>query len=127
MKIKETKPPRPFQVGPAADITLYDCGVIDLADDEQVTFRTADGAEHDFVRKSWGFYATPSVNGRLPSFGLRTALMESVVSGRRYVVVVDGNKIDEFRQYLSDQKLRLLGWLDGIAPLTEDTLPPAGS
>ena len=55
-----------------------DCGRIALAPDEQVTFTTEAGGEYDVTRKSWGFYATPSINGRLKTFGLRAALVRNV-------------------------------------------------
>jgi hypothetical protein len=113
MKFTPVDPPRPFEVsGAGVKLTLLDCGRVSLAADEQVTFTTAAGGEYDVTRKSWGFYATPSTNGRLSSFGLRAALMRNV-SGRLFVVLVERGKEDEFRAYVTADRQMFLTWLDG--------------
>ena len=33
--------------------------------------------EYDIVKKNWGFYATPSINGRLIKFGYKTCLIKN--------------------------------------------------
>lgn len=112
MKFLEKKPPREFVArGAGADVTLRDCATIDLDADEQVTFVTGSGAEYDVARKDWGFYATPSVNGRLKSFGLRTALVTSA-TGLRYLMIVEEARAAEFLDYLDSQDLGLTCWLD---------------
>ena len=78
MKITEQQPPRVFRTGRAQPIDLHDCARIQLDPDEQVTFITESGAEYDVARKAWGFYATPSLNGRLRQFGLRAALVKNL-------------------------------------------------
>lgn len=116
MKIDRRDPPRRFAVGHDGAITLHHVLDLWLAPDEQVTIRTDAGGELDVVRKDWGFYATPSLNGRLPQFGLRACL---VVSGdRRYVLLVEHGRESAFRAYLREQGMRVLHWLDGDAPLT---------
>src|SRR5262249_4821610 len=77
----------------------------------QVTFITERGAEYDVARKSWGFYATPSTNGRLRSFGLRAALVRAS-SGRLFVMLVEADKEAGFREYLFADKQKLICWLD---------------
>jgi len=47
--------------------------------------------------KDWGFYATPSINGRLQQFGFKTALVENP-QGRIYVMVVEEEKIELFEE-----------------------------
>src|SRR5881628_2648488 len=79
MKVSERNPPREFQTGRGEPIVIRDCARIRLEPDEQVTFVTPAGAEYDVARKAWGFYATPSLNGRLLNFGLRAALIRSFV------------------------------------------------
>ena len=88
MRFHPIDPPRVFTVGFGEEIEMHDCGRIELEPDEQVTFTTPDGGEYDVARKSWGFYATPSLNARLPSFGLRPALIENT-QGRFFVVLVE--------------------------------------
>lgn len=111
MKITPLSPPRTFPVGDPADpITLTHTHDLHPEPDEQVTFHTESGAEYDVVRKAWGFYATPSINGRLARFGLKTALIENP-AGQRYVVLVEAEKQAEFEGYLAAQKARVVAWM----------------
>lgn len=107
MNVNTKRPPRRFRAG---TVELADCGTIDLAPDEQVTLRAADG-EYDVVRKSWGFYATPSLNHRLPRAGLRPVLIRNR-DGRFFVVLVERDADREFARYLEDERLEVAAWLD---------------
>ncbi len=109
MKFEPKIPPRAFEAGEPR-VTIRDCGAVALEADEQVTFVTEAGGEYDVCRKSWGFYATPSLNVRLPSFGLRPALAEG--RGRYFVLLVESGQEAEFERYLDEQKLRVVCWLD---------------
>jgi hypothetical protein len=118
MDVRERKPPRRFAVGPQeAQATLSHCADIALEPDEQVSFVTASGTEFDVVRKAWGYYATPSLNARLPDRGLRPALVGSAM--RRYVVLAEPAKLDEFHAYLRSQHMTVIAWLDvdEVAPV----------
>jgi hypothetical protein len=99
-----------FETGPRR-IRMSDCGRVHLDPDEQVTFVTDSGAEYDVARKSWGFYATPSLNGRLPAFGLRAVLVRNG-QGRYYVWLVERGREAEFRRYLTSEDHRVIRWLD---------------
>lgn len=112
MKIKEITPPRQFEVGhDDGKLTLNHVLDLTLDPDEQVTLTTPEGREFDVVRKSWGYYATPSLNGRLKSFGYRSALIKS--GAKRFVLFADADKLDEFHAYLTAQNMQVLCWLDG--------------
>jgi hypothetical protein len=117
MKFDENKPPREFEVGrPAHRIRMKDFGRMALSADEQITFVTEDGGEYDVARKSWGFYATPSLNGRVPRLGFRPALAKSP-GQLYYVFLVEKGKEPAFQQYLSDEGHQLICWLDEQAEL----------
>ena len=116
MKLQIIDPPRVFQVGDTHAIVMKDCARIELAPDEQVTFVTAAGGEYDVARKSWGFYATPSLNGRLPAFGLRPALIKSP-RGRYYVFLVEKGKETECQLYLDQYGHTILFWMDNDGQL----------
>lgn len=109
MKYRPVDPPRLFAVGRGEKIRLKDCARIELEPDEQVTFVTSSGTEYDVVRKTWGYYATPSLNGRLPGFGLKVALVQS--GDRLYLLLVEKGKEKEFEGYLKDQGMEVLSWL----------------
>ena len=75
-----------------------------------MTFVTESGTEYDVVRKSWGYYATPSLNARLPSFGLKPALVRS--GERLYLLLVESMKEEEFHAYLRQQAMEIVCWLE---------------
>ena len=116
MKVTEVRPPREFRVGRDGKITLKDCARVALDHDEQVTFVTPDGKEYDVTRKSWGFYATPSTNGRLREFGWRSALVRSP-NGRHNVMLVDGSRLQDFEAYVGREALKVICWLDDDSTL----------
>lgn len=112
MKIAVKNPPRSFPVkGAGIEDVLHDCAHIQLEANEQVTFVTPGGAEYDVARKFWGYYATPSTNGRLKSFNFRTALVRAS-TGRFFVMLVEADKIEGFLEYLTTDKQALVCWLD---------------
>jgi len=90
---------------------MSDCGRLCLAPDEQVTFVTTAGKELDVAAKPWGFYATPSVNGRLVEQGFKTALVRNA-SERYYVLVVDDDRLPEFQEYIESEGMVVVEWLD---------------
>lgn len=111
MEVRERMPARRFTVGPKeAQATLAHCADIALEPDEMVSFVTASGTEFDVVRKDWGYYATPSLNARLPEKGLRPALVGSAT--RRYVLLAEPGKLAEFHAYLRSQHMAVIAWLD---------------
>ena len=109
---------RQFQVGSKGTIQLRDCGSIQLEPDEQITFQTDEKFEYDVLRKSWGYYATPSLNARLLRFQLHAALICNH-KGHYFVVLVEDAKRDEFADYLAKDSLRLVTWLDSNQQLSQ--------
>ncbi|MCR6737155.1 MAG: hypothetical protein NVV83_25025 [Afipia sp.] len=82
-----------------------------LAADEQITFVTEEGGEYDVTRKEWGFYATPSLNGRLAGFNLRPVLVKNRVN-RFFVLLVEKGKEAAFDRYVKSEPLKIVSWLD---------------
>jgi hypothetical protein len=111
MKIELKKHPRIFTVGANNQIRIIDYGKIHLNADELVTFITDAGKQYDIVAKKWGFYATPSVNSRLKKEGFKTALVRNK-AGKYFIMIVDNEKIKDFKQYLSSEKSEVEVWLD---------------
>ena len=108
MKIKIKRPPRVFQAG--ENVKIKDCAEIKLNADEQVTFVTERAAEYDLVRKSWGFYATPSLNGRLKKFGLHAVLVKNS-KDQFYVMIVEKGSEPQFQNYLRMENQKIVAWL----------------
>jgi hypothetical protein len=95
---------------------LKDCAHIYLKADEQVTFITQAGAEYDVLRKSWGFYATPSLNNRLSGFGLHAALVKGHQT-TYFLMLVENAKKKEFNRYLKSHRLTVIQWMHTTAQL----------
>ena len=111
MKIKPNDPPRGFNAGKNKNKEVYisDMGDIHLNPNEQVTLVTDSGNRHDFCRKNWGFYATPSMNSRLKNENFITAMVINK-EGFNYIMVVERSKIKEFQLYLKDENLTVVAW-----------------
>jgi hypothetical protein len=117
MKFDERTPPRRFTVGNTVKFEMRDCGSVHLQPDEQVTFVTEAGGEFDVARKDWGYYATPSLNGRLESFGLRAVLIRNTMTDRYFVLLVERGKESSFLEYLAQEQCEIISWLDSAEAL----------
>lgn len=117
MKFEPKDPPRRFTVGNSVQFEIKDCGSLYLEPDEQVTFMTASGAEYDVAAKDWGFYATPSLNGRLQQFGLRGVLIRNRGTGRYFILLVEAGKEPLFDAYCEQENLAVITWLDNTEAL----------
>ena len=113
MRVQRRDPPRVFSVGEDASTIIRDGGDIRLDENEQITFVTEGGHRYDVVRKAWGFYATPSINGRLKDEGFKTALVRNR-QGRVYLLVVEIGKQDLFERYCDKEGQTVMEWLDVI-------------
>jgi hypothetical protein len=111
MKFELKETPRTYKVGLENQITIKDMGTISLESDEQVTFITPGEGEYDLCRKSWGYYATPSVNDRLKRFGFKTAVVRNS-KGQVYIMIVEISKMTAFQDYLAEECNEVIQWLD---------------
>ena len=109
--INKKIPPREYKVGKKKQIKITDCGTVILEPDEQVTFITKTKSEYDITRKNWGYYATPSINGRLKNFHFKTAMVRDE-KGMIYIMLVEKHMEFEFDKYIQDEKLTIVDWLD---------------
>ena len=116
MRFFSETPPRSFRVGINQAITLMDCGRIQLDNNELVTFITESGTEYDVTRKEWGYYATPSLNGRLPGFGLRPVLVRNEAL-QYYVFLAERGKEALFDDYVASERLTVVTWLEDTGTL----------
>lgn len=111
MNFKIIKPVRKFGVGvKEPPIELAHVMDLMLEADEQVTLVAEGGKEVDICKKDWGYYATPSLNSRLKRFGYRCCLVDS--AGKKFVHIVDKNKMLSYQNYLDEQKMTIVAWLD---------------
>lgn len=118
MKIDRIDPPRRFNVG-IAEIELAHVADIALASDEMVTFRHEEGREFDVCRKDWGYYATPSLGGRLRRFGLRAALTRNIDTRHCFIVLVEEGHEVAWHAYNQAERQELVMWLDDFETLAQ--------
>ena len=77
-----------------------------LNKNEQVTFKYLN-SEYDVAKKDWGYYATPSINGRLKKFGFRTYLIKNK-RDKLYIFLVRKNKMRAFKKYCKDDNQKIV-------------------
>lgn len=111
MKVKLKKKPREFKVGIDSKTIIRDFGTIEASENEMISFVNQKGKEYDIVAKDWGFYATPSINGRLLKQGYKTVLVKNSFD-KYYVMIVDEDKIDSFKKYLKKDNQTIVEWLN---------------
>tara|TARA_E500000318_G_scaffold105778_1_gene113074 strand:+ start:834 stop:1220 length:387 start_codon:yes stop_codon:yes gene_type:complete len=111
MNFDQKTPPRQFEVGNSIRFNMKDCGNVYLDENEQVTFVTENGAQYDVAKKNWGFYATPSLNGRLVEFGLKTMLIKNTLTGRYFIFLLEKGKEWELENYLKQESLEVVASL----------------
>lgn len=116
MRMEPNDPPRAYRTGRAEDVVIRDVGRLSLDADEQVTLTTESGGEYDVARKEWGFYATPSLNARLPSFGLAPVVVRNV-QDRYFVLLVERGHEAAFEAYVRSERLTVVARLDSDADL----------
>lgn len=109
--IKET--PRRFTV---KGVTLEHVADVALADDQLVTFRRG-ATEYDVTCKDWGYYATPSLNRRLPAHGLKPMLVRAD-DGAYFVMLTEPERMESFLTYLASQNESVICALDDPDALT---------
>ena len=118
MRLFADRPARAYRTGVRSDVVMLDVGHVRLEPDEQVTFTTDSGGEYDVARKEWGFYATPSLNGRLAQFGLRPVVVRNTV-GRYFVLLVERGCEQRFEEYVQSERLEVMVWLDSDEALSQ--------
>jgi len=121
MQIDAFTKPRRFPVG-VAKIELGHVANIELQPDEMVTFISTGGREYDVTAKDWGYYATPSVGGRLRHFGMRAALMRNVDTFRVFVVLVFDDQVSAWQDYMKAERQELVMWLDDVEAACTNTV-----
>lgn len=108
MRVEPLEPPREFVAGA---VTIRHAADLWLEPDEQVTLHAPSGSQLDVVRKSWGYYATPSLNARLRDHGLSARLVAGA-RGLVYLLLVEDGAEADFAAYLAREGMRELCRLD---------------
>lgn len=118
MRLERREPARTFEAGRNCQITISHVADLELEPDEQVTLVGPQGSELDIVRKDWGYYGTPSLNGRLRRKGLRAALAHNE-AGLAYLMLVEEGRERAFHEYCRKERQTLICWLDSDEAVAE--------
>ena len=116
MRVKNKIPPREFSVG-LHNIKIHHVADISLASDEMITFVGHGNSQYDVVKKNWGYYATPSLGGRLKTFGLRAAIIRNIDTRQCFVILAHEDKLDLLEEYMSEERQEIILWLDDYEKL----------
>lgn len=112
MKAKIKNKPRIFNVGFGNKYQVKDFGKIFMNANEQITFVNKN-REYDFGMKNWGYYATPSINGRLKNNDYKTFLVKNIYN-KIYIMVVNNLKMNFFKDYINYENQKILMRLDNF-------------
>ena len=110
MQINKNNKPRLFNTGFDNTSVIKDFGKIYLNAGEQFTFMSGK-QEYDFTKTDWGYYSTPSINGRLKNNDFRVYLVKNVF-GKIYVFTVQNSKISIFKDYCTYEHIKIILRLD---------------
>ena len=84
-----------------------------LKEDHQVTFLEKfkkEKKEYDIVKKSWGYYATPSINKRLKKFGYECVIIKNR-QNKFFLCLVNKDMKKKFKSYLQKDDQKIVCWL----------------
>ena len=110
MKIIKKK--RVFQPTKNKKIFLKHVANIDLKNNELVTFIDKND-EYDVVKKSWGYYATPSINKRLANNNFLTFLVKNKATNDLFIFLVKKNKVQLFENFKKKNNYKIVLKLNG--------------
>lgn len=115
MKFQAIDPPRRFRPAGPQGPEISHVATVELNPDEQITIVTESGAEIDVVRKEWGFYPLPSLNGRLSNFKLYPVLVVNRQS-KIYLLLAEAGKRRQFEDYIKSEGMTVIAWLANEVP-----------
>tara|TARA_A100001011_G_C14256113_1_gene820170 strand:- start:334 stop:675 length:342 start_codon:yes stop_codon:yes gene_type:complete len=110
MRVLKKKKPRSFLVSQKNNINLKDVGTVYLNDDEHLTITGNNKKIYEICKKSWGYYATSSINFRQKKNGFKTALVKQ--DRKFFVLIVDKDKRSNFKSYIKKENYKIIKWLD---------------
>jgi hypothetical protein len=113
MKIKKKK--RRYNIG---SVCITDVASVVLNNDEQITLMEKNyNFQYDICKKSWGYYATPSLNSRLKKNNLSSYIVKSKKNNKIFIHLVKKSKKKSYLLYLKSQNMEIINWPKKIIKL----------
>lgn len=92
-------------------IKLKHVANIYLKSDEMITFLDFKKNEYDVVKKSWGYYATPSIDKRLKKNFYETYLVKNAATNNKFIFIVNIKKKKDFKIYIKKNNIKIIKFL----------------
>ena len=105
---------RKFYTKSKLNTQINQLGKLKLKKDEQITFYESLAGkkkEYDILKKSWGYYATPSINKRLKNFNYECALIKNDKE-KFFICLVNKEMKHNFKIYLKKDNQKIICWLN---------------
>lgn len=106
MKIKKIN--RKFKPSNKSKIIITEKAKIYLKNNEQITLVDKFYNEYDLVKKSWGYYSTPSINKRLKDNNHDAYLVENKDNKTKFLFTVNARKKKDFFHYIKKFNIKIL-------------------
>ena len=116
MKLTLKEPPREFLV---RGRSLRHMGDVELDCGEFLSVSAGGGGGCDIAGAEWGLYLGPSLNDRLMRMGYRAALVRTY-DNKIFLQAVAENKIELFNNYLHEQNMEVVQWIDNTFGFPEN-------
>jgi len=102
---------RKFRPSKKSKVTITERAKIYLKNDEQITLIDYKKNQYDIVKKSWGYYSTPSINKRLKKNNYLACIVENVEKKTFFLFLVNTKKKVDFNKYIKINKIKVIKWL----------------
>lgn len=106
MKIKKSN--RKFRPSKKFNITITEKAKISLENNEQITLIDQSKNEYDIVKKSWGYYSSPSINKRLVKNNYQAFLVQNINNKTIFLFTVQKSKKRMMQDYIKKVGIKIL-------------------
>ena len=102
---------RKFRPSKKSGVIITEKAKIYLKHNEQITLIDNNKNQYDIVKKSWGYYSTPSINKRLKNNNHIVCIVKNIENKTFFLFSVNIKKKIEFNKYLNKNKIKVIKWL----------------
>ena len=102
---------RKFKPSKKSGVSITEKAKIYMKHNEQITLIDINKNQYDIVKKSWGYYSTPSINKRLKNNNHEACIVKNIEKKTIFLFSVNIKKKIEFNQYLKKNNIKVIKWL----------------
>ena len=101
---------RKFKPSSKSRVIITEKAKIYMKHNEQITLIDINKNQYDIVKKSWGYYSTPSINKRLKNNNHKACIVKNIEKKTIFLFSVNIKKKNEFNKYLKKNKIKVIKW-----------------